>query len=378
MAGDLEYPGEAIPARLAPSPPALFLQKGSPVTTTIDRPEEFMALATAFQKSRAILSAVELSLFTALGDGEKLPDELALLTGTRERTIDRLGNALVALGLLEKRADGAFANTPFGRTHLVKGRPGYLAGIHHTAGMWTSWSHLTLSVTRGGAAHIEPMNERGKRWLAPFIAAMDARARVTAPELFDRIDATESVRLLDVGGGSGAHALEFVRRGADKAATVFDLPNVVELTREHLAKDPAGSRVGTAEGDFRHDPLGEGYDLALLSNIVHMLSPRDAARLIDHAAAALAPGGRIAIVDFLVDETRTAPLPAALFALNMIVATEGGDVYTEGEIAGWMRDGGFREIRREELSGGSSLLVARFAGVPRAARAEEKNPAIAR
>jgi hypothetical protein len=111
-------------------------------------------------------------------------------------------------------------------------------------------------------------------------------------------------------------------------------------------------------GDLRTDALGEGYDLVFISAICHMLSEAENRDLLRRSRAALAPGGRIVIQDFILEPDKTAPKTAALFALNMLVGTRAGASYSEPEYAGWLAEAGFEEIRRVRLPGPAGLMVA--------------------
>ena len=116
-------------------------------------------------------------------------------------------------------------------------------------------------------------------------------------------------------------------------------------------------RVTVRAGDLRSDRLGEGYDLVFVSAICHMLSPEENLDLLGRCREALAPGGRVAIQDFILEPDKTSPRFAALFALNMLVGTRGGSSYSEPEYAAWLGEAGFAEIRRVRLPGITGLMI---------------------
>ena len=329
------------------------MSRSSPPALT---PEALGDMASGFQRSRILLTAFELGLFTALGDGSRTSEQVAETLGTDPRATDRLMNALGALGLLEKRRD-TFTNTPVAAQHLVEGQGGYMAGLGHTAHLWHSWSTLTEAVREGRAAGASPIDDRGDDWLGSFIEAMHTRARSTAPELIACLDLAGVSRVLDVGGGSGVYSMAFARTGDGLTATVFDLPNVVPLTRDYLAREGLSDRIDTVVGDYTTDPLPRGYDLVFLSAIVHSNSPRANADLIGKCAAALNPGGRVVVVDFIMDDARTSPPFAALFALNMLVGTREGDTYTEAEVREWMDRAGLIDMTRRDTGFGTTIIV---------------------
>jgi len=322
-------------------------------------PQTIQEIASAFQRSRALLTAFELGIFTALNDQRLTSEELADAVGGSPRHVDRLLNALVALGLLEK-ANGKFSNTPAAAQHLVKGRPAYMGGLGHTSNLWETWGHLTEVVREGRPGARAAVNERGEEWLRPFIAAMHWRSKATAAEVVGALDLVNVSRVLDVGGGSGAYAMAFARARAGISAVVFDLPNVVPLTRAYIREESLSSHVEAVAGDYLKDSLGEGFDLALLSMVIHSHQPEENRALLAKIARALAPGGQVVIQDFLMAEDRSGPLQPALFALNMLVGTDGGDTYTEAEVRGWLREAGFTSVTRTDTSFGSSLVVGRL------------------
>lgn len=315
-----------------------------------------LAAVNAFRAGRVILSAFELGLFTLIGDGRRDAPELARQAGADPRACERLLNALCALGLLRK-AGNRFANAPLARRFLVAGRPEYLAGLGHRAAQWRSWAALTEAVRRGTAPAVRPAVRGDEKRRRAFIAAMHERARLQAPLIAARLDLSRARRCLDIGGGSGAFAMALCRARPGLRVTLFDLPEIIGLAREYVARGRLLGRIDFLAGDFRRGGFGSGFDLALLSAIVHMNGAGQNRRLIARAAAALAPGGQLVIQDFIMDPSRTRPAAGAFFALNMLVSTRSGDAYTAGEIASWMRAAGLRRITRVPTPYDASLLV---------------------
>jgi predicted O-methyltransferase YrrM len=309
-----------------------------------------------FQPSRILLTAVELRLFGLIGDGSLTSAEVAARAGSHPRATDRLLNALCAMELLTKR-DGRFSNTPDSRRWLDENSPEYVAGLGHTASMWHSWTGLTDAVREGKPALRAAINDRGDTWLEPFIAAMHYRAVQHAPAIASLVGLERVKRAIDVGGGSGAFAMAFARQQPGLEAVVFDLPNVVPLTQQYIAAAGLQHQVGTVVGDYLVDPLPAGFDLVFLSAVVHSNSPEENARLLRSCAAAVNPGGRVAVVDFVMDDSRVAPQVGAFFALNMLVATDHGDTFTESEIRSWMTGAGLESGPRLDTGFGTAVVI---------------------
>jgi SAM-dependent methyltransferase len=323
----------------------------------ITTPADLMKLATAFRQSRIVLTAFELGVFTALGKRRMPSFAVSKALRADARGIDRLMNALCALGLLRKRG-GRFSNTPFSAEYLVRGEPGYLGGLAHTANLWHGWTTLTEAVSHGGTVlRRQAWKGSPRKRTRGFIAAMHQRASIQAAESVKLLNLSGVHRTLDVGGGSGAYSMALVRAGADIKATVFDLPDVMALTRAYVRKAHLTRRFAFLAGDFRKDDFGKGYDLILLSAIIHMNSAADNKRLFRKCAKALNPGGRLVVQDYIMDESRTRPAAGAYFALNMLVGTKAGDTFTEREVRGWMRAAGLSKIRRFDTPFESSLMI---------------------
>jgi SAM-dependent methyltransferase len=319
-------------------------------------PASLRDLAMGFQPSRILLTAVELRLFGLIGDGGLTSAELAGRSATNPRATDRLLNALCAMRLLVKR-EGRFWNTPESRRYLDDGSPEYAAGLGHTASMWHTWSGLTEAVREGRPALRAAINERGDAWLKPFIAAMHYRAVQQAPGVAELVGLDGVERVLDVGGGSGAFAMAFAAKKPGLVAVVFDLPNVLPLTREYIAEADLTCCVTTAVGDYLVDPLPTGFDLVFLSAVIHSNSAAQNAALLKSCAAALNPGGRVAVVDWVMDDDRVTPPGGAFFALNMLVATDHGDTFTEAEIRGWMGSAGLAPGPRIDTGSGTGIVI---------------------
>ena len=225
-------------------------------------------VAAYFQKSRILLSGFELDIFTNIDEGGTSGHQIGGILNLDAHACERLLNALVSLGFLKKQ-DQLFLNTPESFTFLSKKSPEYLGGLMHTNHLWNTWSHLTQVVKTGTSAHPAEINERGEDWLVSFITAMHDRAIKQAPQQLAEIDLTGIKSMLDVGGGSGAFSMEFVKRKPGIEAIVFDLPNVVPITIQFIEKEGFAGKIKTYTGDYTTDDLPTGFDLVFLSAIIH-------------------------------------------------------------------------------------------------------------
>jgi len=224
----------------------------------------------------------------------------------------------------------------------------------HTVHLWHRWGTLTEAVRRG--TRVETPEPPGDQTEA-FIAAMHQNASARAHVVAEAIDLTSRRRMLDIGGGSGAYSITFARANPGLEAIVFDRPQVIPIAERHIREAGLGARVTTVPGDFGRDPFPRECDLALLSAIAHMNSPAENLALLGKTFDALAPGGQVVIQDFILSPDRTQPRAGALFAINMLVNTSGGNSYTEPEYRAWLEKVGFLDVRLIALPGATGLVV---------------------
>lgn len=298
-----------------------------------------------FQESRLLLTAVELDVFTAVGEGATAA-QVASRLKTNTRATETLLNGLVSLGALTKQ-DGRFNNTAEIAPYLVPGSQEYARdSLMHTVHMWGAWSTLTEAVRLGTAPARSGIGGDDRQWTESFIAAMHRNAAQAAQALVKQVGAANVRRMLDVGGGSGAYSIAFAQANPALHADVLDIGAVVTIAQRHIDAAGLRGRVLTRVGDLTKDEFGGEYDLVLLSAICHMLSPEENQDLLRRCARALLPGGRVVIRDFILEEDKTAPPGAAMFALHMLVNTPGGSTYSENEYRSWLSAGRFHDIRR--------------------------------
>jgi predicted O-methyltransferase YrrM/DNA-binding CsgD family transcriptional regulator len=310
----------------------------------------------AFQESRALLTAVELDLFSAVGQGATAA-EVASRLQTDERATEMLMNALVALGMLQKKK-GVFRNTRLAAQYFTEGSPENVRlAMMHTAYLWDRWSTLTECVRTGTSQQRANAGERDRHWTEAFIAAMDRNVGERAPLVIKAVDTSGVRRMLDVGGGSGGYSIAFAKASPELHAEVLDLPAVLALTEQYIEKSGLAERVKTRAGDLQRDEFGHDYDLVFVSAICHMLGPAENQDLFRRCFAALALGGRIVVQDFILKPDKTAPRQAALFALNWLVVTRKGNSYSADEYSTWLGKAGFRDIRHVLLPGSTGLMV---------------------
>lgn len=294
-------------------------------------------LAHAYCEARAFHVANELDIFTTLDEKEMTSEDMAKLLGLEQRPIRMLMDVCVALELLEKSA-GKYRNALLASEFLVKGKPHYSGNfVSLEAESYLSWARLADAVRQNGPVMREVRDEKLMKF---FTHAMHSTSVFSSTLLAQVVDLSEYERLLDIGGGAGINAIRFAEKYENLHATVFDREPVVEVAGEYISQSPAADRISTMAGDFMMG-LPDGYDAALLSNILHGEGPESNRELTKRVYDALDAPGIVIIADLLPNEDRTGPPFPLIFALNMLVNTAHGDTYTESEIKGFLKHAGF-------------------------------------
>jgi predicted O-methyltransferase YrrM len=320
-------------------------------------PKELQEIVYGFRTSRIVLTSMELKLYDALEDGEQSSNEISKKLSTNEKAIDRLMNALCALELLQKK-NGKFSNSEFSSRYLVKGKPDYISNLFHSTDLWRSWSNLTEIIYEGKPKG-KFYEKRKEEHVDHFISAMHYRASRQAKEDISKLNLKNVKNVLDLGGGSGAYAIEFVKVKKQITAIVFDLPDVIPLTQKYISDAGLSDKIKTLKGNYLTDSIGAGYDLIFLSAIVHSNSFEENKKLIQKCADALNKNGQVVIQDYVLDEERISPYSGTLFAINMLVNTQEGDAYTQKEISSWLTDAGLSDLSRNDTSHGASQIIGR-------------------
>ncbi len=177
-----------------------------------------------------------------------------------------------------------------------------------------------------------------------FIGAMHVIGRRLSEDVARSLNLSGFKQLLDIGGGSGTYTRAFLKSNPQLKAVLFDLNDVIPMAKERLSSAGFLGRTELVPGDFYHDELPKGCDVALLSAIIHQNSPGQNLELYSKAFRALEPGGMLIIRDHIMDKPRTWPPEGAMFAINMLVNTRGGDTYTFEEVEKELKEAGFRNV----------------------------------
>lgn len=305
-------------------------------------------LTWAYRASRVLLTANRFNIFTELAHGPMTCTQLAKACNAKPDILDKLLIACTAMGLLEKDGDN-YRNSKLSNSYLVKGAQLYqgdiIAHSHMVCGIWDSLDEQL------SAEPLPPDTEAQTNH--NFIMGMRNITRAGRGQFFaDSIDLTGRKNMLDIGGGPATYSILACQKYPQLKATVFDLPETIAIAKEAIKEESMSDRVSTRQGSWDDDDYGNGYDVVLMSNILHGQSS-DAKMKLTKAHRCLTEGGLLVIQEFLLNDTKTGPKIPALF--NIMVGA-----YSETELITVIEQAGFTNAqivsRNEELA--STWLTA--------------------
>jgi precorrin-6B methylase 2 len=324
-------------------------------------------IAYAFMASRALFAGLELDLFTRLSGQPKSISLLASEGRTSPNHLRTLLVALASLGLVIKRGD-VFANAPAAEAYLVRGAPKYYGEYLRVVNGKFNYRYLVnLDNTLRGDSVAEEAGFYGGYCSTPeeveeFSRAQHAGSLGPAAVLAKQVDLSGCKALLDVGGGSGAFTIALCRRNPTLAATILDFPDTVEVARRYAAETGLASRIRHLAGDALATDWPPNQDVVLMSYVWSAVGEDDIENLADRAHAALIPGGRLLIHDFMVDDEQASPEVAAWHLLLSTINNPKALCLTPSGITARLQGRGFDDVVIEPLVPGiTSLAVARRA-----------------
>jgi len=321
---------------------------------------EILNLARNFMECRILLSGAELDLFTLLTPQALSAQEIGDRIEADPRGLTILLDALSAMGLLTKHEE-TYQCSPSISALLSSGASGsILSWVLHMAAVWKRWASITDLVRSPQQPEQQAPSSPKIRDIRAFIGAMHVIASPMASRIVAAVRPLSSRALLDVGGAMGTYTVAFLQAIPEMKATLFDRPDVIEIARPFLDRMGLLHRINLAPGDFYKDEFPKNHDLAFVSAIIHQNSPEQNLHLFLKVFRSLDPGGRIIIRDHVMDPDRTRPKDGAIFAVNMFVATDGGNTYTFDEIRTWLTQAGFINIQLLQPGEHMDALVEAF------------------
>ena len=311
-------------------------------------PERLMELSFAYAPPLIISAAAGNKVFDALENGAKTAEEVAKETAASPRALRILMNALVGLDLLKKDRRGRYSLTPESAAFLISDKPGTHAGFFGTIApqLISKWLRLTDIV---------------REFFSQLVENIIPMSYPAAQKLGDHLKIAKTkneIRVLDLAAGSGIWGIVLAQKSPRVRVSAVDWAGMIPTTKQITEKYGVRERFNFVEGDLSQANFGTGYDVAILGHILHSEGEKRSRELLKKTFRALKSGGVIAIAEWLVNDQRTEPLHALMFAVQMLVNTEKGDTFSFNEIKRWLEEAGFKKVRKREAPGPSPLILA--------------------
>jgi hypothetical protein len=318
-------------------------------------------IAAAYQKTAALIAAVELNIFSIIGPETTSLDDLVSRTGASGRGLRILCDYLTVLGLLQKQ-QGHYSLTPVARTFLDEASPfarGKIVDFVAAPEMIDLFLRDPASYVRcggsAGLANVSPDNPvwvRFAKAMAPF-AASNARRVAAHVAAFSKPPYT----VLDIAAGHGLYGIEVAKALPDALITAVDWAPVLTVAKANAEAAGVVDRFRVVAGNAIELDWGCDYDLILLPNFLHHFDADTCTSLLRKTKSSLALDGQALGVEFVPNEDRVSPPIPAMFALWMLATTPGGDAYTAHELDAMARNAGFRGATTRPLAPAPESLV---------------------
>jgi SAM-dependent methyltransferase len=326
-------------------------------------PERLQQLGFAYAPPLIISAAVNNKVFDTLQSGPKTLEQVKKETGASARGLRAIMDALVGLELLKKDRQSKYSLTPESQAFLISEKPGTLAGFFGSIlpVMASRWLRLTDIVRDGRPAVAVNQEAEGTEFFSQLVETIIPMSYPGAQKLADHLkvaNSKEQLRVIDLAAGSGIWGIALTQKSPQVSVTAVDWPGMIPTTKRITEKFGVRDRFNFVEGDLLEANFGSGYDVATLGHILHSEGEQRGRQLLKKTVRALRSGGTIAIAEWLVDDDRTKPLPSLMFSVQMLVNTETGDTFSLNEIKNWLKDAGFKKVRKLEAPGPSPLILA--------------------
>lgn len=327
-------------------------------------PDHIMQVAVGFWASKALLSAIEMGVFTELASGPMEFLQLSGRLGLHPRSARDYLDTLVALGFLN-RVDGHYSNTRETDFFLDKNKPSYISLEMLNARLFGFWNHLTEALRTGRQQNEAKLDSSMSPFsaiyadparLKVFLTAMSGLSRSANLAIAKKAPWSKYSTYADVGTAQGDLAIQIALANPHLNGIGFDLPDVAPVFEEYAEANGVSDRVRFQPGDFLSQPL-PNVDVITMGHILHDWDLDTKKMLVGKAYEAIRPGGALVVYDSIIDDDRSKNVFGLLMSLNMLIETPGGFDYTGADCIGWMKEAGFRDAYVEHLAGPDSMVV---------------------
>ncbi len=308
--------------------------------------KQIRKILDGYQPAIVLMTANELGIFDQLSGPPISATNIAKNLNLSSDAVERLVNILTGLGVTSKKNNQFYLPESHQKYLAKTGNLSLQPWIRLSTNLLPIWMRLP-EYLKTGEQLCRFMNILGSEQekTRAFIDGMHKKGLHSIWLIAREIPIGESKNMLDIGGGPGTYTLEWAKLHKNLKGTIFDIPQVIEITKDYINQYKLEDRVHTKTGNFNKDDLGNGYDLVLLANILHMYDADSCKILIARAIKGLASGGRIIIHGFSLNDDGTNPIEDSMFNLGVALFTEGGSSHTPQQIVGWLKDAGIKKIR---------------------------------
>lgn len=326
-------------------------------------PERIFCAINSYQLTEAIKSAIELQIFTAIGEGNATSATIAKRCHASERGVRILCDFLTIHGFLTKQETSYFL-TADSAVFLDRRSPAYVGSAIEfllTTRLRECHARLTEAMRRGGTALGEgmlgPENPDWVNYAHGMMPMARKPAEIIATEL--RTEG-EAHKVLDIAAGHGLFGISVAKQNPAAHIYASDWKNVLAVAQRNADAMGVGDRYHLIPGSAFETDFGNGYDLALITNLLHGFDPPTCTKLMRKVHVALRPGGRAAIAEYVPNPDRVSPPIAAAFSLTMLAATPSGDAYTFAELESMSKAAGFTRVEFSPAELGRNRLVIAY------------------
>jgi ubiquinone/menaquinone biosynthesis C-methylase UbiE len=325
-------------------------------------PELIFDTLNAYQRTAALRGAIELDLFTSIGEGTGAAAELATKLQVSERGVRILCDYLVVIGFLTKQGL-RYGLTPDSAMFLNRRSPACLASavtFLNSPALVDDFRDIAAIVRKGGALSAGTVAPEHPVWVE-FARAMAPMMAMPAEFIADLVQADSGAagKTLDIAAGHGLFGIAIARRDPNARIVALDWPAVLEVAKENAQRAGVAGRYDTIAGSAFDADFGSGYDLVLLTNFLHHFDPPTCESLLRKVHAALNPSGRAVTLEFVPNEDRVSPPVPATFSMMMLGSTPAGDAYTFSEFDRMFRNAGFSGSQAHSMPGPETVIVSR-------------------
>ena len=302
-------------------------------------------IVQGFGRSAALMSAVELGIFTAIDDGTNTTETVAAAVDIHPVNAERLLTMLTAMELVYRLDDGTYANADDVDRFLVEGKKSYAGPwILFNKPQWDDWGRLTDHLRAMDLKILGPIGHFTVDDARVYHEATYSIGMGAGRRFVKQVDLTGRQMILDLGGGSGAYCINAAQAYPEIKAVVFDLPPVAEVANEFIAENGVAERVSAVGGDFIVDDFPSGADVVIMASNLPMYGPAMIGRVVQKAFDALEPGGEMHLIGETLDNDRRGPIGPAYWGLGQAISETQGIAHSEADCIGYFATAGFVDV----------------------------------